>query len=83
MQSLALPAARGLARNGIRVATIAPGLFLTPIYKNPKMVEDLSKDVVFPRRFGKAEEFASLFLEMVRNSMINGTTIRIDGAVRF
>jgi len=83
MQSLALPAARGLARNGIRVATIAPGLFLTPIYKNPKMVEDLSKDVIFPRRFGKPEEFASLFLEMVRNSMVNGVTFRLDGAVRF
>ena len=83
LESLALPAARGLARNGIRVATISPGLFLTPIYKSPAGVEKLMEEVVFPRRFGKAEEFASLFLEMVRNPMINGTTFRLDGAVRF
>jgi NAD(P)-dependent dehydrogenase (short-subunit alcohol dehydrogenase family) len=83
LESLALPAARGLARNGIRVTTISPGLFLTPIYKNPAGVEKLMESVIFPRRFGRAEEFASLFLEIVRNPMINGTTFRIDGAVRF
>lgn len=85
LNSLALPAARGLARNGIRVAGIAPGLFETPIYgQGPNKVKDaLMNDVVFPRRFGKPEEFASLFLEMVRNPMINGDTFRLDGAVRF
>lgn len=84
LNSMALPAARGLARNGIRVAGIAPGLFETPIYgQGSKVKEDLMKDVVFPRRFGKPEEFASLFLEMVRNPMINGDTFRLDGAVRF
>ena len=72
-----------MARTGIRVATISPGLFLTPIYKSPAGVEKLMEEVVFPKRFGRADEFASLFLEVVRNSMINGTTIRIDGAVRF
>ena len=84
LNSMALPAARGLARNGIRVAGIAPGLFETPIYgSGSKVKEDLMKDVVFPRRFGKPEEFASLFLEVVRNPMINGDTFRLDGAVRF
>ena len=85
LNSMALPAARGLARNGIRVAGIAPGLFETPIYgTGPNKVKDeLMKDMVFPRRFGKPEEFASLFLEMVRNPMINGDTFRLDGAVRF
>lgn len=83
LNSLALPSARGLARNGIRVAGIAPGLFMTPIYTKPDVVEALQKDMVFPKRFGKPEEFASLFLEMVRNPMINGDTFRLDGAVRF
>ena len=85
LNAMALPAARGLARNGIRVAGIAPGLFETPIYGTGpnKVKDDLMKDVVFPRRFGKPEEFASLFLEMVRNPMINGDTFRLDGAVRF
>lgn len=84
LNSMALPAARGLARNGIRVAGIAPGLFETPIYgQGGKVKEDLMKDLIFPRRFGKPEEFASLFLEMVRNPMINGDTFRLDGAVRF
>ena len=85
LNALALPAARGLARNGIRVAGIAPGLFDTPIYgKGPSKTKDsLQNDLVFPKRFGKSEEFASLFLEMVRNPMINGDTFRLDGAVRF
>jgi len=84
LNSMALPAARGLARNGIRVAGIAPGLFETPIYgAGSKTKENLKNDMVFPKRFGKPEEFASLFLEMVRNPMINGDTFRLDGAVRF
>lgn len=84
INSLSLPAARGLARHGIRVAAIAPGLFLTPIYdKVPQVLEGLKKDTVFPKRLGKPEEYASLFVEMVRNPMVNGDTYRLDGAVRF
>lgn len=83
LNSMALPIARGLARNGIRIAGIAPGLFETPIYKKQETIDALMKDTVFPVRFGRPDEFASLLLEVVRNSMINGTTIRLDGAVRF
>ncbi len=84
LNSMALPSARGLARNGIRVAGIAPGLFETPIYgAGGPLVDALLEQTVFPKRFGKPEEFASLFLEMVRNPMINGDTFRLDGAVRF
>jgi len=84
LNSLELPSARSLARNGIRVAGIAPGLFDTPIYSpNSKNKEALQSSLIFPRRFGRPEEFASLFLEMVRNPMINGDTFRLDGAVRF
>jgi len=83
LNSMALPIARGLARNGIRIAGIAPGFFETPIYRSKEQMEGFLKDTVFPTRFGKPAEFASLLLEIVRNSMINGTTIRLDGAVRF
>lgn len=84
LNSMALPIARGLARNGIRCVGIMPGLFMTPIYKgNQEKIDGLMKDAVFPVRFGRPDEFASLLLEIVRNSMINGTTIRLDGAVRF
>jgi len=84
LNSMALPIARGLARNGIRCVGIMPGLFMTPIYKgNQEKIDALMKDAVFPVRFGKPDEFASLVLEIVRNSMLNGTTIRLDGAVRF
>ena len=84
LNSMALPIARGLARNGIRIAGISPGFFETPIYGgNKEKMDAYLKDAVFPVRFGKPAEFASLLLEIVRNSMINGTTIRLDGAVRF
>ena len=84
LNAMNLPIARGLARNGIRIAGIAPGFFETPIYKgNQEKIDGLMKDAVFPVRFGRPDEFASLLLEIVRNSMINGTTIRLDGAVRF
>lgn len=84
LNSMALPIARGLARNGIRIAGISPGFFETPIYGgNKEKMDAYLKDAVFPVRFGKPYEFASLLLEIVRNSMINGTTIRLDGAVRF
>lgn len=84
LNSMALPIARGLARNGIRIAGISPGFFETPIYGgNKEKMDAYLKDAVFPVRFGRPAEFASLLLEIVRNSMINGTTIRLDGAVRF
>ena len=83
---MTLPIARDLAVVGIRVNTIAPGLFDTPIYgTGPKTAEfkaQLSASVVFPDRFGTPAEFASLALELVRNGYLNGEVIRIDGAAR-
>lgn len=83
LNAMALPIARGLARNGIRCVGIMPGLFLTPIYSSQASIDNMMDYTVFPNRFGKPEEFASLALEIVRNSMLNGFTIRLDGAVRF
>lgn len=83
LNSMALPIARGLARNGIRCVGIMPGLFLTPIYSSQERIDAMMDYTVFPKRFGQPEEFASLALEIVRNSMLNGFTIRLDGAVRF
>ena len=83
LNSMALPIARGLARNGIRCVGIMPGLFMTPIYKSQDRVDAMMGYTVFPKRFGRPDEFASLTLEIVRNSMLNGITIRLDGAVRF
>jgi NAD(P)-dependent dehydrogenase (short-subunit alcohol dehydrogenase family) len=82
--ALTLPAAREFARNGIRVNTIAPGLFATPLLLGmPQNVQDgLSQSVPFPTRFGKPEEYAALVLHIVDNPMINGETIRLDGALR-
>lgn len=83
LNSMALPIARGLARNGIRCVGIMPGLFLTPIYSSQERIDAMMGYTVFPKRFGRPDEFASLALEIVRNSMLNGITIRLDGAVRF
>ena len=82
--ALTLPAAREFARNGIRVNTIAPGLFATPLLLGmPQNVQDgLAQSVPFPTRFGKPEEYAALVLHIVDNPMINGETIRLDGALR-
>lgn len=84
VHALTLPAARELARSGIRVVTIAPGIFLTPMMLGlPQEAQDsLGKQVPFPSRLGKPEEYASLALHIVANSMINGETIRLDGAIR-
>jgi NAD(P)-dependent dehydrogenase (short-subunit alcohol dehydrogenase family) len=80
---MTLPIARDLAREGIRVMTIQPGIFATPpMLKAPKLVEALSATVPFPKRLGRPEEFASLVLEMVRNGYFNGETVRLDGAIR-
>ncbi len=81
---MTLPIARELARYGIRVVTIAPGLFETPMMGSlAKEVQDsLGKMVPFPPRLGRPAEFASLVAEIVRNEMLNGETIRLDGAIR-
>ncbi|HEY2302253.1 MAG TPA: SDR family NAD(P)-dependent oxidoreductase [Acidimicrobiales bacterium] len=83
---MTLPIARDLAVVGIRVNTIAPGLIDTPIYGSGEASEQfkakLKKDVVFPDRLGTGDEFASLAVELITNSYMNGETIRIDGAAR-
>jgi NAD(P)-dependent dehydrogenase (short-subunit alcohol dehydrogenase family) len=81
---LTLPAARELARSGIRVVAIAPGLFLTPMMSGfPQEVRDtLAQSVPFPSRLGKPEEFAQLVCSIFAQIMINGETIRLDGALR-
>ena len=82
--SLTLPAARELASYGIRVMTIAPGVFETPMMAG--MTEEvragLCADVPFPPRLGRAEEYAALAQHIVENTMLNGEVIRIDGALR-
>lgn len=84
LAGMTLPMARDLARTGIRVMTIAPGLFATPMmFDLPPEVQDaLGASVPFPSRLGSTEEYASLILEMIRNRMLNGETIRLDGALR-
>jgi NAD(P)-dependent dehydrogenase (short-subunit alcohol dehydrogenase family) len=81
---MTLPIARELARYGIRVMTIAPGIFETPMMDSlAKEVQDaLGRMVPFPPRLGKPEEFASLVREIVQNPMLNGEVIRLDGAIR-
>ncbi len=81
---MTLPIARDLARNGIRVCAIAPGLFDTPLLGSlPEAVrESLGKQAPFPSRLGQPEEFARLAQQIVENPMLNGETIRLDGALR-
>ncbi len=81
---LTLPVARELARWGIRVCTIAPGIFETPMLRGlPKEVQDsLGASVPFPPRLGRPDEFAALAMHIVANQMLNGETIRLDGAIR-
>lgn len=82
--SLTLPLARDLAQFGVRVMTIAPGLFLTPLlFKLPEEVQQsLGASIPFPKRLGKASEFAQLALHIVGNMSLNGEVIRLDGALR-
>ena len=82
--SLTLPAARELARHGIRVVTIAPGIFGTPMMAGlPQDVQDsLGASVPFPPRLGKPAEYASLVRQIFENTMLNGEVIRLDGALR-
>jgi NAD(P)-dependent dehydrogenase (short-subunit alcohol dehydrogenase family) len=81
---MTLPIARELAATGIRICTIAPGLFDTPILKGlPEPArEALAKSIPFPARLGDPAEFASLALHIVENRMLNGETIRLDGSIR-
>ncbi len=81
---MTLPMARDLAQHGIRVCTIAPGLFLTPLMKTlPEPVQQsLAASIPFPQRLGKPEEFAQLATHIVSNGHLNGETIRLDGALR-
>jgi len=83
---MTLPMARDLAVHGIRVNTIAPGLLDTPIYGEGDQAEafksKLGSSVVFPARLGYAEEFASMALELITNSYMNGEVVRLDGAIR-
>ena len=82
--SMTLPLARDLAQYGIRVLTIAPGLFMTPLMKTlPQEIQDsLGNSIPFPKRLGHPEEFASLATYIVTNTHLNGEVIRLDGAVR-
>ncbi len=82
--ALTLPAARELARFGIRVVTIAPGIFETPMLKGlPEPVQQaLAASVPFPKRLGRPEEYAALVRHILDNGMLNGEVIRLDGAIR-
>jgi NAD(P)-dependent dehydrogenase (short-subunit alcohol dehydrogenase family) len=81
---MTLPMARDLADKGIRVCTIAPGLFLTPLLRGlPEEVQaSLGAQVPFPSRLGDPEEFAAMVEHITRNQMLNGEVIRLDGAIR-
>lgn len=81
---MTLPMARDLSRSGVRVVAIAPGLFLTPMLAGlPQDVQDsLGRQVPFPPRLGQPSEYAAMARHIVENSMLNGETIRLDGAIR-
>ena len=83
---MTLPVARDLAASGIRLNTIAPGLIDTPIYGQGEDAEafkaKLGESVLFPKRLGAPEELASMVLECLTNSYMNGETVRVDGGIR-
>ena len=81
---MTLPIARDLSRDGIRVVTIAPGLFLTPLLEGLPLEAQasLGKQVPFPSRLGRPDEFALMVSQILANPMLNGETIRLDGAIR-
>jgi 3-hydroxyacyl-CoA dehydrogenase / 3-hydroxy-2-methylbutyryl-CoA dehydrogenase len=81
---MTLPLARELARSGIRVCTIAPGIFQTPLLAGlPEAAQvSLAQQVPFPSRLGRPPEFAALVQHIIENNMLNGETIRLDGAIR-
>jgi NAD(P)-dependent dehydrogenase (short-subunit alcohol dehydrogenase family) len=82
--SMTLPMARELARFGIRVVAIAPGVFETPMMQgaSPKVRDPLFNRLVYPKRFGEPEEFAQMVEHVFENSMLNGTVLRLDGGLR-
>jgi NAD(P)-dependent dehydrogenase (short-subunit alcohol dehydrogenase family) len=82
--AMTLPIARELARSGIRVVTIAPGLFQTPLMSSlpAEVQESLGRSVPFPARLGHPDEFAAMARHIVENEMLNGASIRLDGALR-
>ena len=82
--AMTLPLARDLAQHGIRVCTVAPGLFETPLMKQlPEAVQQsLAASIPFPPRLGRPEEFAQLAAHIVNNGHLNGEVIRLDGALR-
>jgi len=82
--SMTLPLARELARHGIRVVTIAPGIFNTPLFAGlpAEAIASLGEQVPFPRRLGQPGEYAALVQHIIENNMLNGSTIRLDGAIR-
>ncbi len=84
VNGLVLPMARDLSDLGIRVNSIMPGIFATPLMlgAKPQVLESLAASVPFPKRLGKPDEFGSLALELARNSYFNGQCIRLDGAIR-
>ncbi len=84
VNGMLLPMARDLMDLGIRVNAIMPGLFGTPLLNKlpPKVFDSLSASVPFPKRLGKPQEYASLAMEIVRNSYFNAQSIRLDGAIR-
>ena len=81
---MTLPIARDLAPSGIRCCTIAPGIFGTPmIFGMPQAVQDsLAASIPFPSRLGRPDDYAKLVHQIVTNEMLNGETIRLDGAIR-
>ena len=84
VHAMTLPVARELARYGIRVCTIAPGIMETPMLKGlPQAAQDsLGAQVPHPSRLGRPEEYAALVMHIVDNGYLNGETIRLDGAIR-
>ena len=81
---MTLPMARDLSDKGIRVCSIAPGLFLTPLLESlpDEVQESLGKQVPFPSRLGRPAEFSKLVIQIIENDMLNGEVIRLDGAIR-
>lgn len=84
VMGLALPASRELSRHGIRVAAVAPGVFSTPMFQTvePAMRRSIEDGIPWPKRGGEPEEFADMVAFIVANRIVNGTTFRLDGALR-
>ena len=81
---MTLPMARDLADKGVRVVSIAPGLFRTPLLEgmSQEVRDSLGKQVPFPSRLGDPDEFAGLIMHIAENRMLNGEVVRLDGAIR-